>query len=403
MSETESNTFEGEKSQVKTMSRSASALSVLVLALLVGASVFLIYGSEPKAERESAVRQAAMLVDVIPVERKTYTPLIAGLGTVTAAQDIELSPRVSGRVESVSDMFIPGGFAKEGDTLLTLDRADYEHSLLQQESALKQAESEWDLELGRQDVAERDYEVLGKEFKDQNPSLALRKPQLESARAALMSAQAARDQAKLDLDRTVIKAPFNAQILLRSANVGSEVNPGASVARLVGVDEYHVIVTVPLSKLKNIALPGPGEPGEPAEIRSRTVWPEGVVRDGTVRSIIGAIDNETRLARILVSVKDPLAHNEAAGKPALIIGSIVQTHLRGHTLNNVVRLDRKHVHQGDTVRVMKDDVLDIRKVTVAFRDADYAYVSDGLEAGDLVITSTITNTSNGTPLRTKGQ
>lgn len=401
MSETDLNTLEGEKSQVRTMKLPATLLSILFLAFVAVVSVFLIYSSEPKAERESAVRQTAMLVSVAPVERKTYTPFISGLGTVVAAQDIELSPRVSGRVESVSDTFIPGGFARKGGTLLTLDKADYEHTLLQQESALKQAESEWELELGRQDVAERDYEVLGKEFKDQNPSLALRKPQLESARAALMSARAARDQAKLDLDRTVIKAPFNAQILSRSANVGSEVNPGASVARLVGVDEYHVIVTVPLSKLKYIALPDKGTSAPQAEIRSRTVWPDGVSRHGAVRSVIGSIDQETRLARILVSVDDPLAINVAAGKPALIIGSIVQAHLQGHTFENVIRLDRAHLHRGNTVRVMKDDVLDVRNVTVVYSDTEHAYISDGLETGDLVITSTITNTRNGTPLRLK--
>ncbi|WP_420430075.1 efflux RND transporter periplasmic adaptor subunit [Kordiimonas sp.] len=401
MAETETNTHEGEKSNVRTLRPAATVLLSLLIIIVAAILVFVIYSSEPKAERETATRETAMLVDVITAQRGVYIPQIMGLGTVTAAQDIELRPRVSGRVLTVSDHFIPGGFVAQGETLLELDAADYRHLVNQQKAALKQAESNLAQEHGRQDIAKRDFEVLSKNMVEGDAALALRRPQLEAATAALMSTQAALDQAKLDLDRTKVLAPFDAQIITRDANIGSEVDPGTMLARLVGTDEYHVIVTVPLSKLKQINIPRRGEPGAPVEIRDRASWPTGVSRTGQIRSLIGAIDNQTRLARILVSVKDPLSLAEGSGEPVLIVGSIVHTSISGRPLEGVVKIDRDYLRQNDTVWVMQNGLLNVRPVTVAFRDAEQAYISDGLNTGDLIVTSNLATVAEGAPLRTE--
>lgn len=401
MAETEANTNVGEKSNVRTLRPFATVLLSLIIVVIAAILILVIYSSEPKAERETATRETAMLVDVIEVQRGVYTPQITGLGTVTAAQDIELRPRVSGRVHAVSDHFIPGGFIARGETLLELDAEDYRHVVSQQQASLEQAESNLALERGRQEVAKRDFEVLSKNVEDGDAALALRRPQLQAAKAALMSAQAALEQAQLNLKRTNILAPFDAQIISRDANIGSEVNPGTMLARLVGTDEYHVIVTVPLSMLKQITVPRRGETGASVNIRDRASWPVGASRTGHIRSLIGAIDNETRLARILVSVKDPLSLAEGSEEPALIVGSIVHASISGRPLEDVVKIDRDYLRQNDTVWVMKDGLLNVRPVTVAFRDAEHAYISQGLDTGEKVVTSTLATVAEGAPLRTE--
>ena len=88
--ETEKNTHEGEKSTVRTLRPVATVFLSLVIMAVAAMLIFGIYSSEPKAERETATRETAMLVDVLPVERRTYIPRITGLGAVTPAQDIEL-------------------------------------------------------------------------------------------------------------------------------------------------------------------------------------------------------------------------------------------------------------------------------------------------------------------------
>lgn len=393
----------GERSNVRTLGRVTTIGASVLIAAGAGLLILFIFSSEPKAEREAATRQTAMLVDVTTVSRGTYVPKISGLGTVTAAQDIALMPRVPGRVVDISRNFIPGGFVTAGETLVTLDPADYRNAVARQESLVEQAKSELAVERGRGDVARRDYEVLGQNMDEKNPALALREPQLEAAQAALKSAQASLEQAKLDLARTRVTAPFHAQVLARNVNIGSEVNTGTTLARLVGVDEYHVIMTIPLGKLGQVAFPKAGTTGAIVRLRDRAGWPEGSYRTGEVLSLIGAIDGETRLARVLVNVKDPLALNAPDGTPLLLVGAILYAEIEGKPLKDVVRLAREHLRQGDTVWVMQDGKLDIRTVTVAFRDTEHVYISSGLSGGETVVTSTLATVADGAPLRSEGE
>jgi len=372
-----------------------------VIALVAVLLIVFIYSSEPKAQRETAVRETAMLVEVTPVARGTYAPIVAGLGTVTPAREILLSPRVPGRVIQTSSKFIPGGFVDEGETLLILDPSDYKNIVSQRKSALQQAESALAQERGRRDVAERDFEVFGSSQKDQNPALALREPQLAAAEAGVAAAKAALEQAELDLARTAIKAPFEAHILTRLANTGSEVSPGNALARIIGVDEYHVIVSVPLAALKHLSFPEDDVRGAEVTLRDRAAWGAGQTRTGHVQGLIGAIDGQTRLARVLVRVEDPLGLHQFKGAPKLIVGSILHAEIAGRALEDVVRINRGHLRQDDTVWIMQDGKLDVRRVAVAFKDSDYAYVETGLEEGELLVTSNLATVASGAPLRTE--
>ena len=78
----------------------------------------------------------------------------------------------------------------------------------------------------------------------------LREPQIESLRAKLNAAEASVQRARIDLERTEIFAPFNGQILDRSAELGSQISAGDELARLVGTETYWVIATIPINKLR---------------------------------------------------------------------------------------------------------------------------------------------------------
>jgi len=390
---------EGEKSSVRTLGRMATILIIVVILGTAAGLIHWIRSSEPQARREGATKQTAMLVDVQTVRRGDYTPRIAGLGTVEAAQDIVLSPRVDGRVLEISQNFMPGGFVDKDEVLVKIDPSDYENSVRQRESELRQAKSELDIELGRRDAAKLEYELLNQTLSEENKALVLREPQLESARAAILSAEAALAQARLELERTTIEAPFHAQVLTRNANVGSQVEPGMELARLIGIDEYWVIVTVPVAKLDRIAFPQNGAQGAPVTLRNRTAWPAGVVREGHVSRLIGALDTQTRLARVLVNVSDPLALAETTQGPRLIVGTIVQAEIAGRPLTGVFRIERDYLRKNDTLWVKQDGKLQIRDAVVIFKDKQYAYLTEGLNDGDQLVTSNLATVAEGAPLR----
>jgi RND family efflux transporter MFP subunit len=373
-----------------------SAVAVILLLAAAGLVSYWIQSSEPTAEREAATRRSAALVETIAVEIGTYRPTLTVLGTVRPARDIVLSPRVGGQIIVVEESFTPGGLVRARQPLLRIDPADYEQILVARESEKQQVQAELSIEEGRQQAARREFELLGEDIAEANRSLVLREPQIQSLRAKLRAAEASLQQARLDLERTVIRAPFAAQILDRSVELGSEVSAGDALARIVGVDEYWVLATVPLDKVRWIELPAGDREGARATVRHRTAWREGERRQGRVQRLIGEVDESTRLARVIVAVPRPLGEG---GEPSLVLGSIVQVEIEGVPVDDAVRLDRAYLRQDDTVWVLDEGTLSIRSVGVLFSDAEHAFIGEGLEAGDRVVTTNLATVADGLAIR----
>jgi hypothetical protein len=108
------------------------------------------------------------------------------------------------------------------------------------------------------------------------------------------------------------------------------------------------------------------------------------------------------MARVLVSVEDPLARREASrSKPTLMLGSFVQVAIQADPIEDVVRLDRDLVRSKDTAWVMQDGELDIRELDIVFRDAEYAYIRSGLQENEPVVSTNLATVVEGARLRLK--
>ncbi len=381
------------------MNKKKTLLICLMILLVAGAVTAFIFLTEPTASQGGATKETAMLVDVIKVQRGSFQPEIVATGNVQPSKDIMLSPQVGGKITRITGAFTPGGFVKEGEVLLQIDPADYQNILKLRKSDLRQAKADLVIEQGRQDVARQDYELVDEMVSMENKELVLREPQLNAVKARVEAAEAAVNQAELNLWRTTLRAPFDAHILGRNANLGSQVAPGNNLGRLVGMDEYWVVVTLPLSKLPYLSLPRDGQKGSEVRIIDRKAWKEGAYRTGYVFQLVGALEDQTRMARLLVSVPDPLAYQHDS-LPALMINSFVETRIYADEITDVVRLSRDYLRENETVWVMEDSKLRIREVNVAFMDAQYAYLSDGLQDEDQVVTTNLSTVVDGAPLRT---
>lgn len=376
--------------------------SVIACILLLGAAAWAsrtIFASEPQAQREGATRKSAALVETVAAKVGTYQPILRVLGRVEAASDVVLSPQVAGRVLAIEPDFVPGGTVSAGDPLLRLDPADYEPMLVMRESELRAAEADLDIERGRQQAAQREFELLGGDIDPDNRSLVLREPQIAAIQARVDAARASVRLARLDLERTIIRAPFDAQILTRDANVGSQVAMGDTLGRFVGSDEYWVIASVPLRDLRWLRFADEAASPSTAIIRMPTAWGPDANRTGTVTRLIGTLDRQTRLARVLITVPDPLA--KESDEPALLLDAIVQVELEARPIENVVRIDRDYLRQRDTVWVKQGGQLSIRETDVAYRDAKYAYIRAGVKSGDSIVTTSLATVTDGLPLRTE--
>lgn len=388
-------------------SPSAIKTTLIVVGILVAGGVIggaIIY-FEPTAKRSESTRETAMLVDTIRPEVGTFRPVVQAMGTVVPTREVVLRPRVRGEILDLSEDFEPGGFVRQGDPVAWIDCSDYENELARRASELAMAESELQLEMGRQEAAQLEFDLLDEEIPEGERALVLRKPQLAAARANVAMAKEAVKRVELDLERTTIAAPFDAHFLSREVNVGSQVAPGDPIGRIVGVEAYWVEATVPLSKLERLVFPGQsGEESTPstAKIRSRSAWGEDTHRVGRLHKLIGALENRTRMARVLVEVEDPLGRVSETRVPPLMVGAYVEVEIEGRAIENCVRVPREHVRKNDTVWVMAEGQLAIREVEVIFRDPDHAYIASGLTGEDQVVITNLSTVAEGAKLRSHG-
>jgi len=380
---------------------------IIPLLVLVGGIAVAVYfvKSAPKAEQETPVREA-QLVDVVTVRRGSYQVKVRAMGTVTPSKRITLQPQVSGQLKTVSDKFVPGGLFDKDETIVTIDSRDYDFLVKQRTANVVKAKHDLKIEQGQQVIAKREFELIG----DASPGgvvdtdLILRKPQLELANAAVDSAQAALDKAILDQKRTTLTAPFNAVVLdKQQVDLGSQVSPVTQIAMLGGTDEFWVLASIPIGSLKWIDIPDDplSVEGSVVRIYNKTSWPAGAKRTGRIVGLLSTLETQGRLARVLVSVKDPLCLKTSDRKiPKMLVGMYVSLEADGKKLDNVIRMKRTSLRDNDTVWVFdKDDKLDIRKVKVVRRDPEVVYVTEGLEDGQRIVTSDLAIRISGSPLK----
>lgn len=380
-------------------------LALLVTILGVSGAVSWHWMSNPPTTERRPPETRATLVEVVRVAPAPVRVIVHAMGTVVPAREIQMAARVAGQVREVAPEFVPGGRFKSGDRMLVVDKKDYELAVAQQEGNLTRAEAEITLERGQQAVSRREFELLGGGATEEELELLLRRPQQASKKAAADTARAALEKARVDLDRATVTAPFNAMVLDRRTDLGAYVSPGAPLAALVGTDEYWVEVSVPAGELAWIKIPaGPGGEGSRVRVYHEAAWGGGAHREGTVVRLLPGLEPQGRMARLLVSVPDPLGLDagEAAGRP-LLLDAFVRVEMEGEETPPAVRVPRTALHEGGRVWVMlPDGTLDILGTEIAWGGENEVFVTAGLAEGDLLVLSEIGGPVPGMPLRAAG-
>jgi hypothetical protein len=87
----------------------------------------------------------------------------------------------------------------------------------------------------------------------------------------------------------------------------------------------------------------------------------------------------------------------------MLVGAIVQVEISGRELENVFRIDRDFLREGDRLWLKREGKLSITEAKVVFKDKDYAYISEGMEDGDLLVISNLAAVAEGVGLRTEAE
>jgi RND family efflux transporter MFP subunit len=369
------------------------------IGLAVGVVTLGVIGSEmlvataPTASRKPP-EKTARLVTTAPVKAGDYNVTLLGYGIVEPEQQITLQARVSGAVQSIGPKFVPGASFKKGDVLVQLDDTDYRIELQTAQAALAQAQSTLTTEQGNQVVAQSDFELLGMNVDERERALILRKPQLEAAKATVQSAQAGVDRAKVNLERTVLRAPFDGVVVSREASVGAQVSATTALGVLASSEAYWINVAVPQSDLKWINFPEGKQPGSTV-CASDASSSETGCHKGKVLSLQSSVQDSGRQAQVLVEVPRTREKN----LQPLLLSQYVKVRFDGIELNNVFKIESSSVHD-NKVWVNDGGELDIRPVNIAFRSAEYVLIDQGLKNDDEIVTSNLGAPVNRMAIRT---
>lgn len=393
-------------------SRGGKALGALIAVLIIATAVgtgWWLLRTGPKARKKRRLPKTTWLVKVQAVVFAAHRARVVAMGTVQAAKQVDLRARVGGQIIALNQEMVPGGRFRQGQWIAKIDPRDFALAIKQRKSAVVQAQTVLALERGQQAVAKRGYQLLGQKIADKDRALVLRRPQLESARATLQAAEALLAQAKLDLTRTIVRAPFNALVQTRTVSLGTQVSALTSLGQLVGTDEYWVEVSVPVGELRWIDIPRrSGDKGSAARIYHPSAWGPGVHREARVFRLGSDLEAKGRMARLLLTVPDPLLlqapRSTGHGRTrTLLIGSYVRAEILGGDIGRVAVIPPRALRDGKTVWLAgPDDKLEIRPVQVTLRGPQRVYVGSGLRAGERLVVSELSSPVAGMPLRVVG-
>ncbi len=371
-------------------------LPVVVIGLGAYAAKWLI-DTRPIAERQS-VELKAPLVETLTAAKGPQRIEVIGWGNIRAAQSIVLQPEVSGRITDQNPELVPGGRLKAGETIVKIDSRDYEFAIEQRKAEVTRAEFQLTEEDGRQVIAKREWKLLESDVNttDAGRELALRKPHLRNAQAALAAAESGLDAAELDLERTIIRAPFNALVQRELVDTGQLVTPQTQLATLIGTDQFWAQVSIPVHRLPWIEIPGVNGTKAAEGSRARVVHAgiEGyeIARMGRVVRLHGDVDPLGRMARILIAVDDPLGLKSDSpnhGVP-LLVGAYIRAEIEGLELPDVVAIPRTALHEGNRVWIANaEDRLEIREIEITWPREKDVLVKIGIQTGERIVTTRI--------------
>lgn len=401
--------------------------ALIAFAILIGAFIGMnaLVASKPEVPKQ-AIREKSYPVETLTLQKGDYAPDINVYGETTAGREVELRALVGGEVSQIHPNLKAGGFVAKGDLLVAIDRFDYEGAVTEAEANLAEAhaalvESQGQVVLERANMARakeqlefatRDLQraedlvnrgaVTERTVDDRRLLVSQRQQALEQAQNTLTLYEAKVEQqkaavkrldwrledAKRQLENTVLRAPFDAIVRSEAAEPGRLVSVNDSVVSLYAADEFEVRFTLSDNQYGRLVADSGTVVGRPVQV----TWYLGttpVTYQATV-SRIGADVASTRGGVELIASID----SSDAAVP-LRPGAFVEISLADETYHDSFRVPETAYYGEGKVYVVKDSRLEPRKVEALAIDDGNIIVRGNLTSGETLLTTRIPEAGKG--------
>ena len=410
---------------------------LIIPAIAAGIAIFMLMNSGKQPTPRVETGEHATAVRFISAQPYEISPIAIGNGSVRPARVWSAISQVQGRVVELPPRFKAGMVIQQGQLLLGIDKTDYELSLAQAEASLRateaqlkqlqlqesnlgdtlvieqqlfdSAEKEWvrltTLEqMGTVSTSAKESQLrayLSQKQKLQNAQNSLEQlpADRQVLKAQLAQQQAQLDQAKLNLQRTQIYAPFNGRLAEVKVERDQYIRVGELLAVVDDIEQAEIKAQFPLEQFSQLIapldikqmlqhgeLPGP----KMLNFKARVELMNGgstITWDAEFSRTDSAIDPQTRTVGAVVSVMHPYRDAMPPLRPPLVKGMYVSVLLEGAKKQQQIAVPRYAIHSDVVYLIDSDERLKRVKVTLSMRQPGYVTIAAGVQAGDRVVVS----------------
>lgn len=399
-------------------------VSVFLMVTLVTGGVMVarwLYATRPEAQR-SGVDLLAPLVRVSRLSVRNIPLVFEGFGTARADLQAKLTAEVTGPVIALADGVKEGSLVRKDQPLVHIDDRDYQYQLARTESLIADVEArigqldvervnaenllalaEQDVSVNRDelnrllnlfeqdkaskrevDLARLDFQRSRRDAQDFRNQIELIEPRRVSLVATRRGHEADAHRARLNIEKCVIKAPFDGTVERLSVNVGDRVMPGGEILGLVSTELMEVPVELPAAVRPNVGL------GATSRLEVENI--PNITWEGQIERLSPGSDPSSRTFTAYVMVD-----NSEQDTP-LLPGYFVTARVSGPVLEKVLAVPRNALIDG-RLFVANDQQVHSRPVRVVRYVGDQAVISGDVSPGDLVIVTNLDKLTDGLAIR----
>ena len=401
-----------------------------VLVLVLGVVSFVGLTATKPDVPQQPVRVQIWPVAVEPARFSDYQPRMRLYGHTIAGRKVDLRALTGGEIIEIGPGLRDGGVVAKGDPLLKIDRFQFEGALIEAKAGLAEARaryreieatiaSEQDaLKRSREQlvIAKRDLEraipladrgTVSQKTADDRRMIVSEREQSVELRANNLEVQQARAeqqraiinqfdwrvrQAQRSLTDTQLKAPFDAYVTQVNAEVGRLVNVNDAVATLLDSGWIEVRFTLTNSQYGRIVSHEGGVEDRLVDV----LWHigDGPARyEAKIERVAAEINAETGGVDVYARILEPR-------KPiAIRPGAFVEVLVKDRKFSKVVKLPQTALYGGDTVYVVENERLSLRKVDLVGASGADILVRGDLKAGEHVMTTRLSKAEPGLRVR----
>ena len=306
-----------------------------------------------------------MPVEVVVARTDTVRDEISATGQIEAVQSIDLRPEVDGRIVEI--LIREGQEVDQGTPLFKVDDAQLKAQVAQLEA--------------QRDLAQQAL-ARAKDLAQQNASSTA---DLEKAEAEARSAQAQYDLQRIRLERTTVRAPFAGVVGQRYVSLGDYVTNTTKLASLHTVNPQRATFQVPERFARSLS------PGQAVTFRVAAI---------AGRDFIGQVDFVDPIVQLpgrTILVKARAPNPQHLLQPGMFIEARLVTAVRPNAV--VIPEDAVVPAEGTNAAwVVVNGKADRRKVSLGVRTPGFVEVTDGVKAGEQVVTGGLEMLAPGAPV-----